>query len=543
MTPITAIPEPLWGGYNPVDLVAPSQPGAWPSAAAAGYYYIDNTHPSATDTSNTYGYPDKPRLTIPETTYSAGSYCEIHGGPYTRTSGDAEHDITCNGTEAAPCWFLGTSNAVRPEIMGVIELSGDYIILQWLESSYDTVNDRANALSIGGDSNYASHVCIRHCASRGDGQYHAGFSSGVVITGTVGNETNNIVLYNVEMLDNNDYTHSLGAEDDNHGLLIGQYTNNVWVLNCDIHNNSGDGMQISGNNSNGEARSQYLYIGGNRIYHNSENAIDIKSSLDVIISRNEIYDYVPSGGSDGTAIVIQQEGGEGCDNIWVLFNHIYDCARGVRSEEAVTNIYVIGNVMHDFTDTYSALYVRTSSASYHLIDNTIARYTTVGWRWDNAVADIRLHGNIFTGRQDASGYEISYDTTPAAASIDYNLYDTDVSFRTRKNSTTYTTLADHRTGTGFDANSVNGDADFIDSASDDFRIASGSAAIGASNEDPAYEAFMTRYGLDIRVDYAGNARPTDDPWSMGAFEFSEAATEGSVLTATTLNVTTISVGS
>jgi len=73
------IPAPSFG----LDEVAPAAPAAWPGNEAAGYYYIDRTHPNATDSSNQYGYPDKPRATIPNyATFPAGTYIEVHGGPY-----------------------------------------------------------------------------------------------------------------------------------------------------------------------------------------------------------------------------------------------------------------------------------------------------------------------------------------------------------------------------------------------------------------------------------------------------------------------------
>src|SRR5262245_54689771 len=49
-------------------------------------HYIDNTHPSATDTSNTFGSPDRPRRTWPYP-LPAGSAVQVHGGPYNFVNG------------------------------------------------------------------------------------------------------------------------------------------------------------------------------------------------------------------------------------------------------------------------------------------------------------------------------------------------------------------------------------------------------------------------------------------------------------------------
>ena len=77
----TGIPAPPFG----IDESRPPHPDDWPSSEVPGYYYVDNTHLSATDTDNEYGYPDQPRQTLPTDigVWPAGTYVEVHGGPYT----------------------------------------------------------------------------------------------------------------------------------------------------------------------------------------------------------------------------------------------------------------------------------------------------------------------------------------------------------------------------------------------------------------------------------------------------------------------------
>ena len=59
--PPIGIPAPSFG----IEEIAPASPAAWPATAAPGYYYIDNRHPNATDTDNPYGYPNRPRQSVP----------------------------------------------------------------------------------------------------------------------------------------------------------------------------------------------------------------------------------------------------------------------------------------------------------------------------------------------------------------------------------------------------------------------------------------------------------------------------------------------
>ena len=51
----------------------------------------------------------------------------------------------------------------------------------------------------------------------------------------------------------------------------------------------------------------------------------------------------------------------------------------------------------------------------------------------------------------------------------------------------------------------------------DMSPAAGSAAIDATVEDEVYGLFTTLYGLDIRTDRAGTARP-QGAWDIGAIE-------------------------
>jgi len=86
------IPDPsaYFNGFDPINTLAPTvnadgtceRCANWPSSENPGCYFIDNSDPNATDSDNPYGYPDRPRLTIPEISYSAGDFVYINGGMY-----------------------------------------------------------------------------------------------------------------------------------------------------------------------------------------------------------------------------------------------------------------------------------------------------------------------------------------------------------------------------------------------------------------------------------------------------------------------------
>ena len=107
---------------------------------------------------------------------------------------------------------------------------------------------------------------------------------------------------------------------------------------------------------------RYVYIGGNVIYGNRENGVDLKYCNRVVISRNEIYHHWPSvagvrfcyddgsgcttgsSGSEGESILVGSNGKPG--NVWVLFNEVHDSNKGVRLQETSSG-FVVGNVIHD----------------------------------------------------------------------------------------------------------------------------------------------------------------------------------------------------
>lgn len=167
--PPIGIPAPEFG----INEQAPSQPAEWPVAANTNSYYIDNTHPQATDTANTYGYPNKPRMTIPMIlTLSAGTLVEIHGGPYLATTSAYAWQIrssaTTPPTAEAPAFIRGfdgvvwgaSQEAVNAKTPVRIECGGTqgqgmaYTIIEG-------IHFRHNPIAILGYTSH--HTCIRNC--------------------------------------------------------------------------------------------------------------------------------------------------------------------------------------------------------------------------------------------------------------------------------------------------------------------------------------------------------------------------------------------
>jgi parallel beta-helix repeat protein len=111
-------------------------------------------------------------------------------------------------------------------------------------------------------------------------------------------------------------------EQDFHGIKI--MTSDVWVLDAEISDVSGDSIQC-GDASRGDCNR--VYIGGGYMHHNRENAIDIKNSRDVVVSNVRMAGFRPTGSSPGEAVIVHDD----AYNARILNNTIQDSTLGIVS--------------------------------------------------------------------------------------------------------------------------------------------------------------------------------------------------------------------
>lgn len=364
--PPLGIPDPADSmGFDPLNIERPNPlakcPG-WPgvSSKANGNpcdcYYIDNDDANATDASNQFGSPEKPRVTIPSNVNIApNSYIEIHGGNnYPQT-----FRPLCEGKLDSLIWFVGKE---KPILAGYIDLGfySTYDSLRYIIFDSLTVHNNHGAdIRPRYDGHHFSNIVFRGCEFFGykniaDGSaISIGSSSPNLIA-----SLKNVVLYNCKV-------HDFGNDiDPGEECLVytTSNTSNIWVLKNELFGAAEDG--IAGGHLSNHTIHGY-YIGDNYIHNNVVNGIDLKQVYDVIISHNIITDHFRGNNSGpAIAIVLHYSGTSTPPGVWTHFpyyanvvNNIIDGSRQGIVTSSVFNINIFGNIIknisHDSAMTYN----------------------------------------------------------------------------------------------------------------------------------------------------------------------------------------------
>ena len=476
-------------------------------------HYIDNTHPNATDTNNPYGTSGRPRLTVePYVVLPAGSVVEVHGGPYIM---NRRLTVNGNGTATHPVFIRG-ADLVNPPLFSYpntdsFDILGQYVIVEHLH------------LVAGDIGGYASHLAIRHVEV--EGLNPSGNATAVFVRG------DDSVVYACHVHDNGPWNSTI--ERDIHGFGVAEGTERVWLVDSHLHHNAGDGVQM-GHNANPPPR--FVYIGRNLIDHNGENAVDLKTVRDVIVSQNTMYGYVNSPGSDGTALVINSEGTG--DGIWILFNDVSDSLRGMRVQKSA---YIIGNKIHGIHHDSSNPYYPDSfyaggegifsrhPAVMHVIGNTIYD-VDVGMNFAGYCGGTRqyyIRNNVIGGLAEPTQHIGIESAAAANASVmSHNLFWDPAPARIIWGGNfRYHVAGFQQAFPGKGLGCLEVDPQFVDAANGNLHLLPGSPAVDAGMAADVYNTFLSRYGIDIRVDIEGTPIPVDGNGNgsavvdMGAFEY------------------------
>lgn len=519
----------------------PGRPAGWPDSEVARHYYVDNSV-ICTDSLNPYGWPSHPRCSFPigSGSYPAGARVEVHGGPYT-TPGSQFRTSFANCSAAQPCWFIGVGTAGNKTVTLPAQLGGQGV------GCNRTVLNKTGCVEILDrewtiDGNYfviegfflngTTRSSIRPTTASTPHHFALRHLEIVNVNKTTGSCTNtglssNEVIFRNHLHDCGDHLAAALVETDVIGVQLGR-SDRVWVLENEIYHNAGDGIALNAGQSNPNPRSRFSYIGRNHMWENGENAIDIKTAQDVIITSNVMHGYGASGGSDGTAIVVNDENATPEPGDWRLFifnNIIYDSVVAVRAQ-SYANIF--GNVMFHISSHCMLAFGGSSETWWE--NNTCADTGGALRRFGGSVGTaMRVRNNLFIDNV-APGLTTEVDNEAAI--------DPDTDIRNNQFSWSggvyewkgglYTNLTAWEVASGGRAveNRI-GAGGFLDEARHDYRLVLGAAAIDHGTSSlTSYDRFFALYGLRVNYDMNGTQRPVAGAWDIGAYEY--AGTIGAI---------------
>jgi hypothetical protein len=503
--PPTGIPAPPFGIVETVESVYGDRD--------FHTFYVDNTHPEATDTDNPYGSPETPRLTIP-LDLVAGDVVQVHGGPYW-PEGD-RFSFRCQGTRSEPVIITGRRASSDPVLTNFVHFPD----AQWTIFENFTIETDGNyglELRPLESDTPVHHVSIRSVTISGSGR----FQSSEQFAAHSDDDTSpisDVVFFGNTSRDAGQWNAT--EEDDTSCFSIQHNCSNVWILENVGYRSGGDGVILA---HNAAFSTHHVYIGRNTFYENRENGVDIKEANDVIVSENAIYSHRPVSSSAGEGIVVHYDP----QNIWLLNNIIADCELGIVITGA-RDAWVVGNVLYNINHTntdwdpgsaYSAgagVHFRGDSSG-GVVSNTF-HACDAGVQLAAGTTSYALWNNIFSDRAEPTGYDIKIPSSDIAAvtELDYSLFEAaQVDWAGTDHD-----VAGLQSGPGVCASCpAEAAAVFEDALVGDFHLTVDSPARDVGDAHEVYTIFEDRYSISIAEDIDELERPQGSGWDIGAYEF------------------------
>jgi len=493
-SPPIGVPHPEFGIHETVE----------GSYGAADYYthFVNNEHGSATDTNNPNGSPSTPRVTVPSS-LPAGSVVYLAGGTYSTT---AMRSITGNGTPASPV-FLRGNPAARPKITIDTVFKGSYFVVEHVDFDGPSV-----AVNVLGPS---SHIAIRRCEVRNAG----GNGAGICVVGSWSGDDPTVV-HNIVLYDNT--LHDLGdldatTDQDHHGVVIGHHANRIFMLDNEIYNCSGSGLQVNSGflDETGDRPAHHVYVGRNHVYNVRQSGLTVKRARDIVFSQNHVHDIIDTPWSTAKGLAYQYAP----YNLWYIYNHLHHTTWGINGPSndggPGGNVYFVGNVIHDCDQ--GMIFWNNLQTAY-MVANTIHNVGT-GINYDNGPA-MHLSNNILSNVTGRSIRVLGRSGATAAASttthdLFYNGGST-VSFEW--GGVVYNGVSALQTGTGKGAGNLQADPRFANPANRDFHLLADSPCVDEGLMPSLYATYESLFGVSIAVDSEGNPRNADAGHDIGAYE-------------------------
>lgn len=515
--------------------------------AGNGPYTHYLNHQTGSDTNNLYGTAAFPRKTFPAN-LAPGSVVEVHGTGFDSTTRIL---IKGNGTADKPIFIRGANPLAKPILRRAVKIESDYVICENLEwdcrdfgtTSPDgvwlTFRERASPLRTF-HHQCARHILMRDCPANSYGA--AGILVDVShVAGSPNNATDltqHVVVYDIEVRNFGVWNDYAGTADYG-GCLFAGNSRYGWLLDSHIHHIHGDATGMSRSNAlSNQAPARNCYIGRNYVHHCKENGIDVKLCVDGIVSQNVVHTMRLSDSSNGDAVPIHNNDATVdwpySDNIWILFNKIYDAEFGIKHLNASLDVlpaaadsrsYLIGNLIFDIRairgmpGVWGAAIWKGPRTQVRMINNTVFNCDQGIWVGlitptepercvttirDNIVVNLKERNKTLNGL-DAAHIFVKPDSILPYTTIDHNLHWEDVGavrFHIVHPGLVdgyYYTIESLYAATGFGIGSMIADPQFVGEGSLDFHLQPGSPARNAGWPDAAFPTFTALFGLGINV--------------------------------------------
>ncbi|RKH03237.1 DUF1565 domain-containing protein, partial [Corallococcus sp. CA053C] len=401
----------------------------------------------------------------------------------TEKQGTAAKPLTLRAAPGATAILKGGSIGAT----ALVDVSGAYWNIEGL------------TVDVGGERTFA-------VMWRGAGAHHGALKGSIVKNGTEGSGVYVTEKAHDVLIADNEIFHFDQGEVDSHGVTVQTSASNVVVRGNDIHHNSGDGVQCLG--AEGGATSpgtpfDNLLVEGNQLHDNRENGVDIKTCTHVTLRGNTIYNHRSVSTAAGEGVIVHLSPSD----VTLEDNVFYANARaiqlgGYREGAPPTRVLIRRNLIHDGLgasegEEGTGIRVDTSvdvKVQQNTVWNLSGACLIFGEGSSGANQGLDVRNNIFAG----CGIAARGGPSRGNAVVDGNLYflsGSAVSFRLDNAAVG---LADWRSKAGLDKRSQERAPGFVDTGSDDYHLATGSAAREA--------------GLSLGLPFCGTAP------DQGAFE-------------------------